>query len=199
MDVFGFRVVVRQRRTVTTRSAWCMPRTSRWTGASAISSRSRRANGYQSLHTVLFGPYGSPIEVQIRTEEMDLIAERGIAAHWSYKHGEDRADEYRRAAPTVDRHLVESQHVAGSSLEFLENVKVDLFPDEVYLFTPRATSVAAAQLDRARLRVRVHTDVGNHGVAARVDRRWCRCEHRCAVARRWRSSPPRARHPIRRG
>jgi guanosine-3',5'-bis(diphosphate) 3'-pyrophosphohydrolase len=96
-----------------------------------------KANGYQSLHTVLFGPYGSPIEVQIRTERMDLIAERGIAAHWSYKHGGD-APTARRAARTSGSPTSSNRSAPpGSSLEFLENVKVDLFPDEVYLFTPK--------------------------------------------------------------
>ena len=130
-----------------------------------------KANGYQSLHTVLFGPYGSPIEVQIRTEEMDLIAERGIAAHWSYKHGGEASGAQNRAQSWVAS-LIESQRATGSSLEFLENVKIDLFPDEVYLFTPKGDIMAlprnATTLDFA---YGVHTDVGNHAVAARVDKK----------------------------
>ena len=89
----------------------------------------------------LFGPYGSPIEVQLRTEEMDLIAERGIAAHWSYKHGGNTSSATSRAQGWINN-LVESQRATGSSLEFLENVKVDLFPDEVYLFTPKGDILA---------------------------------------------------------
>src|SRR6476661_2303392 len=130
-----------------------------------------KANGYQSLHTVLFGPYGSPIEVQIRTEEMDLIAERGVAAHWSYKHGGDSPTSAQTRAHQWIANLVESQRATGSSLEFLENVKVDLFPDEVYLFTPKGAILSlprnATVLDFAYA---VHTDVGNKAVAARVDR-----------------------------
>ena len=130
-----------------------------------------KANGYQSLHTVLFGPYGSPIEVQIRTEEMDLIAERGIAAHWSYKHGGEASGAQNRAQSWVAS-LIESQRATGSSLEFLENVKIELFPDEVYLFTPKGDIMAlprnATTLDFA---YGVHTDVGNHAVAARLDKK----------------------------
>src|SRR5690606_29100378 len=131
-----------------------------------------KANGYQSLHTVLFGPYGSPIEVQIRTAEMDLIAERGIAAHWAYKHGGEAPNSAQVRAHDWIAGLLEAQRGTGSSLEFLENVKVDLFPDEVYLFTPKGDILAlprnATALDFAYA---VHTDVGNHAVAARVDRK----------------------------
>ena len=131
-----------------------------------------KANGYQSLHTVLFGPYGSPLEVQIRTEEMDRIAERGIAAHWLYKNiGQSMNNAHIRAQDWV-RGLVDSQESATSSLEFLENVKVDLFPDEVYVFTPKGDIFSlprnATTIDYAYA---VHTDVGNHAVAARVDRK----------------------------
>ncbi|MDQ3038474.1 MAG: DUF5913 domain-containing protein, partial [Pseudomonadota bacterium] len=131
-----------------------------------------KANGYQSLHTVLFGPYGSPVEVQIRTREMDLVAERGVAAHWAYKHsGEPGSNAQSRASAWIAS-LVESQRSTGSSLEFLENVKVDLFPHEVYLFTPKGDILAlprnATALDFAYA---VHTDVGNHAVAARVDKK----------------------------
>ena len=131
-----------------------------------------KANGYQSLHTVLFGPYGSPIEVQIRTGEMDLIAERGVAAHWTYKHGGDSPNSAQSRAHSWIVELIESQRAAGSSLEFLENVKVDLFPDEVYLFTPKGRILSlprnATALDFAYA---VHTDVGNQAVASRVDKK----------------------------
>jgi guanosine-3',5'-bis(diphosphate) 3'-pyrophosphohydrolase len=171
MDVFGFRLVVRSvpecyHALGVVHSAF-KPLDGRFRDFIAIP----KANGYQSLHTVLFGPYGSPIEVQIRTEEMDLIAERGIAAHWSYKHGGAASGAQNRAQSWV-ANLIESQRSTGSSLEFLENVKIDLFPDEVYLFTPKGDIMAlprnATTLDFAYA---VHTDVGNHAVAARVDRK----------------------------
>src|SRR4249919_2795397 len=137
MDVFGFRIVVRSvpecYHALGVAHSVFKPLDGRFRDFIAIP----KANGYQSLHTVLFGPYGSPIEVQIRTEEMDLIAERGIAAHWSYKHGGDAPNSAQSRAHQWIANLVESQRATGSSLEFLENVKVDLFPDEVYLFTPK--------------------------------------------------------------
>jgi guanosine-3',5'-bis(diphosphate) 3'-pyrophosphohydrolase len=172
MDVFGYRVVVRSVRdcyhALGVVHAAYKPLDSRFRDFIAIP----KANGYQSLHTVLFGPYGSPVEVQIRTEEMDLIAERGIAAHWSYKHGGEGPNSAQSRAHSWITGLVESQRATGSSLEFLENVKVDLFPDEVYLFTPKGDILAlprnATALDFAYA---VHTDIGNHAVTARVDGR----------------------------
>ncbi|QSX78655.1 RelA/SpoT family protein [Agrilutibacter solisilvae] len=169
MDVFGFRIVVGTvadcYHALGVVHAAYKPLDARFRDFIAIP----KANGYQSLHTVLFGPYGSPIEVQIRTEDMDLIAEKGIAAHWSYKHGGNTSGAQSRAQGWINN-LVESQRATGSSLEFLENVKVDLFPDEVYLFTPKGDILAlprnATALDFAYA---VHTDVGNHAVAARVD------------------------------
>ena len=171
MDVFGFRIIVRSvadcYHALGVAHSVYKPLDGRFRDFIAIP----KANGYQSLHTVLFGPYGSPIEVQIRTEEMDLIAERGIAAHWAYKHGGAPTSAQTRAHSWI-ANLLESQRATGSSLEFLENVKVDLFPDEVYLFTPKGDILSlprnATALDFAYA---VHTDVGNHAVAARVDRK----------------------------
>ncbi len=171
MDMFGFRLVVRSvpecYHALGVVHSVFKPVDGRFRDFVAIP----KANGYQSLHTVLFGPYGSPIEVQIRTEEMDLIAERGIAAHWSYKHGGEASGAQNRAQSWV-ANLIESQRATGSSLEFLENVKIDLFPDEVYLFTPKGDIMAlprnATTLDFA---YGVHTDVGNHAVASRVDKK----------------------------
>jgi GTP diphosphokinase / guanosine-3',5'-bis(diphosphate) 3'-diphosphatase len=172
MDVFGFRLIVRSvpesYHALGVVHSVFKPLDGRFRDFIAIP----KANGYQSLHTVLFGPYGSPIEVQIRTEEMDLIAERGIAAHWSYKHGSNGPSSAQNRAMSWIANLVESQRGTGSSLEFLENVKIDLFPDEVYLFTPKGDIMAlprnATALDFAYA---VHTDVGNHAVAARVDKK----------------------------
>ena len=172
MDVFGFRVVVRGvpdcYRSLGVVHAQFKPLDGRFRDFIAIP----KANGYQSLHTVLFGPYGSPIEVQIRTEEMDLIAERGIAAHWTYKHGGDSPNSAQSRAHAWIVELIDSQRAAGSSLEFLENVKVDLFPDEVYLFTPKGRILALPRNSTALdFAYAVHTDVGNQAVAARVDKK----------------------------
>ena len=130
-----------------------------------------KANGYQSLHSILFGPYGVPIEVQIRTEEMDKIAESGVAAHWVYKGSEENIDQMNAGAREWLRELLEMQTHAGDSLEFLENVKLDLFPDAVYVFTPAGEIMklqhGATVIDFAYA---VHTDVGNTCIASRVDR-----------------------------
>ncbi|PLY17079.1 MAG: guanosine-3',5'-bis(diphosphate) 3'-diphosphatase [Sedimenticola sp.] len=131
-----------------------------------------KANGYQSLHTVLFGPHGIPIEIQIRTEEMHHLAESGIAAHWIYKAGGDQSSQAQAEASDWLKNLLEFQQGAGDSMEFLEHVKVDLFPDEVYVFTPRGKIMVLAKgatvIDFAYA---VHSDIGNHCVAARIDRR----------------------------
>ncbi|GAB4347571.1 MAG: bifunctional GTP diphosphokinase/guanosine-3',5'-bis pyrophosphate 3'-pyrophosphohydrolase [Gammaproteobacteria bacterium] len=130
-----------------------------------------KANGYQSLHTVLFGPFGVPIEVQIRTVDMHRVAEAGIAAHGLYKAGEKLGSGAQARAREWLRSLLEMQREAGNSLEFLENVKIDLFPDEVYVFTPNGE---IKQLPRGATPVdfayAVHSDVGNTCVAAKIDR-----------------------------
>lgn len=172
MDVFGYRVILRTvadcYHALGVVHATYKPLDARFRDFIAIP----KANGYQSLHTVLFGPYGSPIEVQLRTEDMELVAEKGVAAHWTYKDGSQAPNSAQSRAHTWISGLVESQHTTGSSLEFLENVKVDLFPDEVYLFSPKGDILAlprnATALDFAYA---VHTDVGNQAVAARVDGR----------------------------
>ena len=131
-----------------------------------------KANGYQSLHTVLFGPQGVPIEVQIRTQEMHVMAEAGVAAHWIYKspNGTSSNTAHKRAREWVQK-LLDLQRRAGNSVEFLENVKVDLFPDEVYVFTPRGEIIelprGATCVDFAYA---IHSDVGNQCVGAKVDR-----------------------------
>ncbi|MCW0367767.1 bifunctional (p)ppGpp synthetase/guanosine-3',5'-bis(diphosphate) 3'-pyrophosphohydrolase [Xanthomonas sacchari] len=172
MDVFGFRLVVRGvpdcYHALGAVHATFKPLDARFRDFIAIP----KANGYQSLHTVLFGPYGSPIEVQIRTEEMDLIAERGVAAHWTYKFGGDSPNSAQSRAHAWIVELIESQRAAGSSLEFLDNVKVDLFPDEVYLFTPKGKILALPRNSTALdFAYAVHTDVGNRAVASRVDKK----------------------------
>jgi GTP diphosphokinase / guanosine-3',5'-bis(diphosphate) 3'-diphosphatase len=132
-----------------------------------------KSNGYQSLHTVLFGPQGVPIEIQIRTHDMQRIAEAGIAAHWMYKTGSgDGAGSPQGLAADWLQNLLEMQRGSGDSVEFLEHVKVDLFPDEVYVFTPRGRILVlprgATVVDFAYA---IHSDVGNTCVAARIDRR----------------------------
>lgn len=130
-----------------------------------------KANGYQSLHTVLFGPHGLPIEIQIRTRDMHHVAEEGIAAHWHYKSSSGGAMTPDAAADWL-RNLLDVQKDSGNSMEFLEHVKVDLFPDEVYVFTPRGQIFVLPKgstvIDFAYA---IHSDVGNQCVAARVDRR----------------------------
>ena len=130
-----------------------------------------RINGYQSLHTTLFGPNGVPIEVQIRTEDMDRVAESGIAAHWKYKEGELEGSAQQERARKWLSNLVEMEE-GGNSEEFIESVKVDLFPDKVYVFTPRGEILrlprGATVVDFAYA---VHTDIGNRCVAAKIDRR----------------------------
>jgi len=132
-----------------------------------------KANGYQSLHTVLVGMHGVPIEVQIRTWEMDAMANNGIAAHWLYKSDNEDAtiSEHARAREWI-KGLLEIQQQAGDSMEFIENVKIDLFPDEVYVFTPKGKIIelpsGATPIDFAYA---VHTEVGHKCVACRINRR----------------------------
>jgi guanosine-3',5'-bis(diphosphate) 3'-pyrophosphohydrolase len=132
-----------------------------------------KANGYQSLHTVLFGPYGVPIEAQIRTEDMHLVAEAGVASHWRYKSRQAASNTAQTRARQWLKSLLEMQRAAGDSLEFIENVKIDLFPNEVYVFTPAGEIMelprGATPVDLAYA---VHTDVGNTCVAVKIDRRY---------------------------
>ncbi|MBM4202199.1 MAG: RelA/SpoT family protein, partial [Gammaproteobacteria bacterium] len=130
-----------------------------------------KGNGYQSLHTVLIGPHGLPLEIQIRTRAMNQVAESGIAAHWLYKSDSELGDRSQARAYEWLRNLLEIQQTAGDSLEFLDNLKVDLFQQEVYVFTPRGKIIklprGATVVDFA---YSVHTDIGNACVSARIDR-----------------------------
>ena len=129
-----------------------------------------KANGYQSLHTALIGPYGVPVEVQIRTEEMHRLAEAGVASHWMYKSDADSLSELQKKTHQWLQSLLEIQSQSGDSQEFLEHVKVDLFPDEVYVFTPKGRILSlprgATAVDFAYA---VHTDIGNKCVAAKAN------------------------------
>ena len=171
VDVYGLRIVVDKSDTCyralgIVHSAF-KPMPGRFKDYIAIP----RVNGYQSLHTTLFGPNGVPIEAQIRTEDMHRVAESGIAAHWKYKAGEGAGSMQQERTREWISNLVELQE-DGSSEEFLESVKVDLFPDKVYVFTPKGEILrlpsGATVVDFA---YSVHTDIGNRCVAAKVDRR----------------------------
>ena len=172
-DVYGFRVVVEPPddcyRVLGLVHSLYKPVPERFKDYIAIP----KANGYQSLHTTLFGPFGTPIEVQIRTEEMDQVAETGVAAHWMYKIGQPGTNTAQLRVREWVRDLLEMQTHAGDSVEFLESVKVDLFPKETYVFTPAGDIMAlpggATPIDFAYA---VHTDIGNQCVAAKVDGRY---------------------------
>jgi GTP diphosphokinase / guanosine-3',5'-bis(diphosphate) 3'-diphosphatase len=129
-----------------------------------------KVNGYQSLHTTLIGPYGTPVEFQIRTHEMNRVAESGVAAHWLYKEDDASLSELQSRTHQWLQSLIEIQKQTGDSTEFLENIKVDLFPEKVYVFTPRGKIVSlprrATAVDFAYA---IHTDIGNKCVAARVN------------------------------
>lgn len=129
-----------------------------------------KANGYQSLHTTLFGPFGTPLEVQIRTESMHNLAEAGVAAHWLYKTNDTHITQLQQQTNQWLKKLLEIQSDESDSLEFLEHLKIDLFPDEVYVFTPKGKILALPKgstvIDFAYA---VHSDVGNHAVAAKIN------------------------------
>jgi RelA/SpoT family (p)ppGpp synthetase len=171
VDVYGFRIVVdtvdTAYRALGIVHGLYKPMPGRFKDYVAIP----RINGYQSLHTTLFGPNGVPLEVQIRTVDMHRVAETGIAAHWKYKTGEKLGSAQQDRAREWLNQLMQMQD-AGNSEEFLESVKVDLFPDKVYVFTPKGEILrlprGATAVDFAYA---VHTDVGNRCVAAKVERR----------------------------
>jgi GTP pyrophosphokinase len=171
VDVYGVRVIVQNvencYRVLGLAHQLYKPMPGRFKDYIAIP----RVNGYQSLHTTLFGPNAIPLELQIRTEEMDKVAERGIAANWQYKAVEKHTDSTEERARKWLAGLMEMQHAANPE-EFLETVKVDLFPDKVYVFTPKGEIMrlprGATTVDFAYA---VHTDVGNRCVAAKIDRR----------------------------
>ena len=170
MDIYAFRVIVKDvdtcYRVLGQAHSLYKPRPGRVKDYIAIP----KANGYQSLHTSLIGPHGVPVEVQIRTEDMDQMAEMGVAAHWAYKEGESSTTAQIRAQRWMQS-LLELQQSAGSSFEFIKSVKSDLFPDEIYVFTPEGRIVelpaGATPVDFAYA---VHTDIGHACVGARVDR-----------------------------
>ncbi|HUN93401.1 MAG TPA: bifunctional (p)ppGpp synthetase/guanosine-3',5'-bis(diphosphate) 3'-pyrophosphohydrolase [Burkholderiaceae bacterium] len=170
LDVYGFRIVVATRQecylALGALHALFKPVPGKFKDYIAIP----KVNGYQSLHTTLIGPFGTPIEFQIRTQEMHRVAESGVAAHWLYKEDGASLTELQSRTHQWLQSLLEIQRQTGDSTEFLENVKVDLFPDKVYVFTPKGRIVSvprgATPVDFA---YGIHTDVGNKCVAARVN------------------------------
>ncbi|MDE1185860.1 MAG: bifunctional GTP diphosphokinase/guanosine-3',5'-bis pyrophosphate 3'-pyrophosphohydrolase [Pantoea sp.] len=171
MDIYAFRVIVKDLdtcyRVLGQMHSLYKPRPGRVKDYIAIP----KANGYQSLHTSMIGPHGVPVEVQIRTEDMDQMAEMGVAAHWAYKQAGESGTTAQVRAQRWLQSLLELQQSAGSSFEFIESVKSDLFPDEIYVFTPEGRIVelpaGATPVDFAYA---VHTDIGHACVGARVDR-----------------------------
>ena len=173
MDIYAFRTVVNNvdtcYRVLGQMHSLYKPRPGRVKDYIAVP----KAHGYQSLHTSMIGPHGVPVEVQIRTEEMDQMAEMGVAAHWAYKQGgkNDSTPAQIRAQRWLQS-LVELQQSAGNSFEFIESVKSEFFPKEIYVFTPKGRIVelpkGATPVDFAYA---VHTDVGKNCVAANVDRK----------------------------
>jgi len=170
VDVYGFRIIVNDVNTCYQMLGLVhqmyKPMPGRFKDYIAIP----RINGYQSLHTTLFGPKGLPLEVQIRTRQMDRVAESGVASHWLYKADEKSGATPQRRAGEWLSNLAELQE-SGTPEEFLESVKVDLFPDKIYVFTPKGDIMplpkGATTVDFAYA---VHTDVGNRCVAAKIDR-----------------------------
>lgn len=172
MDMYAFRIVVEDvdtcYRVLGVIHNLYKPVSNRFKDYIAIP----KANGYQSLHTTLFGPYGVPIEIQIRTAEMDNLADNGIAAHWLYKADYQTATDAEIRARAWFKRLLDMQQSTANSLEFIENVKIELFPDEVYVFTPKGRimelPMGATAVDFAYA---VHSDIGNHCIAVKIDRR----------------------------
>jgi GTP pyrophosphokinase/guanosine-3',5'-bis(diphosphate) 3'-pyrophosphohydrolase len=169
LDIYGFRVVVENvpacYLALGALHALFKPVPGKFKDYIAIP----KANGYQSLHTTLIGPYGTPVEIQIRSSEMHHVAQEGVAAHWLYKDMEESGADLQIKTHKWLQSLLEMQQ-GGDSSEFFENVKIDLFPDEVYVFTPKGKIMAmprgATVVDFAYA---VHTDVGHHCSAARVN------------------------------
>jgi GTP pyrophosphokinase len=170
LDIYGFRIVVKDNAscylTLGLLHELFRPVPGKFKDYIAIP----KINGYQSLHTTLVGPFGTPVEFQIRTEEMHQIAENGVAAHWLYKNGEGDLKSVQKTTHRWLQSLLDIQNQTGDSAEFLEHIKVDLFPDAVYVFTPKGKIMCmprgATIIDFAYA---VHTAVGNQCVAARVN------------------------------
>src|SRR5262247_1294447 len=169
LDIYGFRVIVKDvpacYLALGVLHSLYKPVPGKFKDYIAI----QKVNGYQSLHTTLIGPYGMPVEIQVRTQAMNRIAEAGVASHWLYKSDADINEVQQRTHKWLQS-LLDIQHASGDPAEFLEHIKVDLFPDEVYVFTPKGKIMAmprgATAVDFAYA---VHTDIGNRCAAARIN------------------------------
>ena len=128
-----------------------------------------KVNGYQSLHTTLVGPYGTPVEFQFRTRDMHHVAEEGVASHWLYKGADLTLNDLQKRTHQWLQSLLDIQSQTGDSGEFLEHVKVDLFPDAVYVFTPRGKIISLPRGAPVDFAYAIHTDIGNQAVAAKVN------------------------------
>ena len=157
-------------------------------------------NGYQSLHTTLVGPYGTPVEFQFRTRDMHHVAEEGVASHWLYKGADLTLNDLQKRTHQWLQSLLDIQSQTGDSGEFLEHVKVDLFPDAVYVFTPRGKIISlprgATPVDFAYA---IHTDIGNQAVAAKVNGEFVPLRTEMSSGDTVKSSPRRPRAPTRSG
>ena len=170
MDIYGFRVIVDSipacYAALGALHTLYKPKPGRFKDYIAIP----KSNGYQSLHTTLVGPYGLPIEVQIRTREMDAVAEGGVAGHWIYKSGENTVDQAVLHTNQWLKNILDLQASSANAIEFLEHIKVDLFPNEVYILTPKGKILTlpkgSTPIDFAYA---VHTDIGHKTVAARIN------------------------------
>lgn len=169
LDIYGFRIVVKNRSScylaLGALHALYPPVPGKFKDYIAIP----KANGYQSLHTTLIGPFGTPVEIQIRTAEMHNVAESGVASHWLYKE-DHKISQLQQKTHQWLQSLIELQSDSGTASEFLEHVKVDLFPSEVYVFSPKGKIFAlprgATAVDFAYA---VHTDIGDRCVACRIN------------------------------
>ncbi len=170
LDIYGFRVIVQDVPTcylaLGALHSLYKPIAGKFKDYIAIP----KANGYQSLHTTLFGPYGTPIEVQIRTADMHRIADAGVASHWMYKSGDEGFSDVQKKTHQWLQSLLELQSESGDAVEFLEHIKVDLFPDQVYVFTPKGKILNLPQgatcVDFAYA---VHSDIGDRCIAAKIN------------------------------
>ncbi len=173
LDIYGFRIVVKDMAScyvaMGALHTLYKPIPGKFKDYIAIP----KTNGYQSLHTTLFGPYGTPIELQIRTGDMHKIAEAGVASHWLYKTLDEKASgisDMQQKTHQWLQSLLEIQSGTGDALEFLEHIKVDLFPDAVYVFSPKGKIISlpkgATPIDFA---YSIHSDIGNRSVAARIN------------------------------
>ncbi|WP_035055860.1 RelA/SpoT family protein [Andreprevotia chitinilytica] len=170
LDIYAFRVIVKDvptcYLTLGSLHALYKPIAGKFKDYIAIP----KSNGYQSLHTTLFGPYGTPIEIQIRTQDMHRIADAGVASHWMYKSGDDSFSDVQQKTHQWLQSLLELQTDSGDAIEFLEHIKVDLFPDQVYVFTPKGKILNLPQgatcVDFAYA---VHSDIGDRCIAAKIN------------------------------